>query len=101
MTSLESVADGEYTAVVDSIEDRLVTVFIEHESEEVGNTVIAAERLPSEGQHADAVFTVAVSDGEIDTMAYLPDETKSRAADAQRRFDRLSERPSSDRRETE
>lgn len=101
MTSLESVADGEYTAVVDSIEDGLATVFVEQDGEEVGNTVIAAERLPSEGHHADAVFTVAVSGGEIETMAYLPDETKSRAADAQRRFDRLSERPSSDRHETD
>jgi hypothetical protein len=88
--------DGEYTAVVDSVEDGLATVFFERDGEAVGNAVLDASRLPSDGRHADAVLLVALSDGRIESASYEPDRTGARAEAAQDRFDRLSKRPPSD-----
>jgi hypothetical protein len=49
MTDLDALADGEYTAVVNSIEDGLATVFFEQNDEEVGHAVIEATELPGDG----------------------------------------------------
>lgn len=88
--------DGEYTAVVDSIEDGLPTVFFEQDSDEVGNAVIDPEELPADGCRADAVLTVEVLEGTISSSEYDPYQTETRSTTAQDRFDRLSERPPSD-----
>ena len=45
MTDLADLDNGEYTAVVDSIEDGLATVFFECDGEEVGNAVLEVDRL--------------------------------------------------------
>ena len=87
--------DGAYTAVVDTIEDGLATVFFEQDGEEKGNAVVNAEILPEPGQHADAILSVTIEDGTIQTATYEPEQTADRQATAQDRFDSLSERPPS------
>jgi hypothetical protein len=95
MTDIK-LPDGEYTAVVDNVEDGLATVFFERDGEEVGNAVLEASQFPSDGQHADAILSVTLSGGYLESVSYNPEQTESRAAAAQDRFDRLSERPPSD-----
>ncbi|ELZ32858.1 DUF3006 family protein [Halorubrum tebenquichense] len=96
MTDVAALDDGEYTAVVDSIEDRLATVFFERDGDEVGNSVLAADQLPEDGQHADAILTVTLVDGSIATAQYDPEQTTERSEAAQNRFDRLSRGPPSE-----
>jgi len=88
--------NGEYTAVVDTIEDGLATVFFEHDGKDVGNAVLDASKLPSDAQHADAILTVTLNDGDIKAASYNPEATDTRAEATQDRFDRLSERPPAD-----
>jgi hypothetical protein len=88
--------DGEYTAVVDSIEDELATVFFEQHGEDVASDTRPASDLPEEGRHADAIFTVDVHDGAVVEWRYEPATTQDRREHAQGRFDRLSSRPPSD-----
>ncbi|PHQ44996.1 hypothetical protein DJ68_15410 [Halorubrum sp. C3] len=95
MTDIE-LPDGEYTAVVDNVEDGLATVFFERDGEEVGNAVLEASRLPSDGQHANAILSVVLSGGRIESASYNAEQTANRKAAAQDRFDRLSKRPPSD-----
>ncbi|MDB2242593.1 MULTISPECIES: DUF3006 family protein [Halorubrum] len=87
--------DGEYIAVVDSIEDGLATVFFEHDDDEVGDAVLDASILPEDGRHADAILSVTVVDGIIDETHYDSEKTETRSEAAQNRFDRLSRRPPS------
>jgi hypothetical protein len=87
--------DGEYIAVVDSIEDGLATVFFEHDDDEVGDAVLDASILPEDGRHADAILSVTVVDGIIAETHYDSEKTKTRSEAAQNRFDRLSRRPPS------
>lgn len=96
MTDLVDLNNGEYTAVVDSIEDGFATVFFEQDGEEVGNAVLEADRLPEDGKHADAILTVTVVDGDLETVQYGPEQTTKRSGAAQNRFDRLSKRPPSE-----
>jgi len=95
MSDIE-LPNGEYTAVVDTIEDGLATVFFERDGDEVGNAVLDASELPSDAQHADAILSVTLSDGDIESASYNPEATDTRAEAAQDRFDRLSERPPAD-----
>ena len=94
MTKID-LPNGTYTAVVDAIEDGLATVFFEQDDEEKGNAVIDAKTLPESGQHADAILSVTIEDGTIETATYHPEETADRQSKAQNRFDSLSERPPS------
>jgi hypothetical protein len=96
MTGLDDLTDGEYTAVVDTVEDGLATVFFEQDGEEVGSAVIDTEILPTDASYADAILSVEISDGEISRTDYQPDLTEIRKRNAQDRFDRLSSRPPSD-----
>ncbi|MFC5134789.1 MULTISPECIES: DUF3006 family protein [Haloferacaceae] len=96
MTDLVDLDNGEYTAVVDSIEDGFATVFFERDGEEVGNAILEADRLPEDGNHADAILTVTVVDGDLDTAQYEPERTTKRSEAAQNRFDQLSKRPPSE-----
>ena len=84
--------NGAYTAVVDTIEDGLATVFFEQEGVEKGNAIVDADTLPESGQHADAILSVTIEDGAIQTATYEPEQTADRQATAQDRFDSLSER---------
>ena len=84
--------NGAYTAVVDTIENGLATVFFEQEGVEKGNAIVDADTLPESGQHADAILSVTIEDGAIQTATYEPEQTADRQATAQDRFDSLSER---------
>lgn len=95
MTNLDSLPDGEYTAVVDSIEDGYATVFFEHDGEEAGDAILDKSTLPKDGQHADAILSVTIIDGDLVEAEYEPEQTANRAEQAQNRFDRLSKRPPS------
>ena len=92
--------DGIYTAVVDSIEDGLATIFYEQDGEDVASEVRKASDLPEDGRHADAILTVDVRDAEVVEWNYDPAKTEDRQEAAQNRFDRLSARPPSDDDET-
>ena len=96
MTNFDTLDDGQYTAVVDSIEDGLATIFFERDGEEVADAVLDATILPADTRHADAIVLVTISDGELVEAAYDAEQTENRAEQAQSRFDRLSERPPSD-----
>jgi len=96
MTDIDALADGCYTAVVDSVEDGFATVFFEDDGEEVGNAVLDASALPEAARHADATLRVTVVDGALVESEYDAERTADRAERAQDRFDRLSERPPSD-----
>ena len=96
MTGLDDLTAGEYTVVVDTIEDGLATVFFEQDGEEVGDAVLDADTLPTEARHADAILSVDVADGTLTQVTYEPDQTDSRKQAAQDRFDRLSSRPPRD-----
>jgi major membrane immunogen (membrane-anchored lipoprotein) len=96
MTELDAVADGEYTAVVDSIEDGLATVFFEQDETEVGHGVIDASELPEDSRHANAILSVTVADGKLTEIDYRSEQTATRQEAAQDRFDQLSSRPPTD-----
>ncbi|PSP33023.1 DUF3006 domain-containing protein [Halobacteriales archaeon QH_10_67_22] len=96
MTGLDTLADGEYTAVVDAVEDGLATVFFERDDEDIGDAVMEATVLPETGRHADAILSVTVADGEVVEWSYDAETTETRREAAQDRFDRLSSRPPSD-----
>lgn len=96
MTALDTLADGTYTAVVDAVEDGLATVFFEQDGADVGDAVLDASVLPADARHADAILSVTITDGEVVEATYEREQTADRAAQAQSRFDRLSERPPSD-----
>lgn len=96
MTGFDELADGTYTAVVDSIEDGVATIFIEEDGEEIGHATCEATELPADGRQADAILLVTVVNGS--PLRWTPDPERSleRTEAAQDRFDRLSERPPSD-----
>lgn len=88
-------SDGTYTAVVDRFEGDLAVLLLEADGETVGERVLDRERLPEAGRHVDAVLTVELDDGDVASLDYEPETTESRAENAQRRFDELSQRPPS------
>lgn len=92
MTDLE---DGTFTAVVDTVEDGLATVFFEANGNEEGSAVVNANKLPEAGRHADAILSVTVTDGSVVEWQYDEQATAERTEAAQNRFDRLSKRPPS------
>ena len=93
------IPDGQYTAVVDRIEDRHATLLLEEDGEDAYELVVCPEALPSDGRHSDAILTVEITDDELGEAKYRPDETEARQESSQSRFDRLSERPPSDNEE--
>jgi len=95
MSGLEELTDGTYTVVVDAIEDGQARLFIEQDGKEVGDAVVSADRLPEAGRHADAILVMTISNGVLAALRYRPAETTERVSAAQRRFDVLSDRPSS------
>jgi hypothetical protein len=90
------IPDGQYTAVVDRIEDGLATIVIEEDGTDAYELVVEPVQLPDDGQHADAVLSVEIRDNELVEATYEASETGERQESAQRRFDQLSERPPSD-----
>lgn len=95
------IPDGEYSAVVDRIEDTLATLELSDDNGERYNLVVGEEELPSDARHADAVLQVTLDDEELADTTYQPAETETRKKDAQDRFDRLSSRAPRDQDETD
>lgn len=87
------VADGDYTAVLDRLEGELAVLVLEQEGESIDELVVDASTLPEATPRTDAILEVTIEDGELLTATYLPEETERRRENAQRRFDRLSQRP--------
>jgi len=87
------IPDGQYTAVVDRIEDGLAAVLLEEDETDAYELLVEPAELPEDGQHANAVLTVKMQDDELVEATYDPDKTTERRKSAQSRFDRLSERP--------
>ena len=85
--------DGQYTVVVDWIEDGLATVFFGRDGGSLGGDVIEATAFPETAQEADAILHVTVEDGECTEWDYDLELTDERAQAAHSRFDRLSQRP--------
>lgn len=98
---MTSIADGTYTAVVDRLEDDLAVVLIEDDDSVIGEVAMAADSLPPDGQHVDAVLTVEIGNGALVDAWYEEAETHARQEGAQSRFDRLADRPPSDEDEGE
>lgn len=90
------IPDGQYTAVVDRIEDGLAAVLLEEDGTDAYELLVEPAELPVDAQHADAVLTVEMQDGELVDASYEISETEERRKSAQSRFDRLSKRPPSD-----
>jgi predicted AlkP superfamily phosphohydrolase/phosphomutase len=86
------IPDGEYTAVVDEVEESLARLELGGDGEWY-DLVVGTEELPDEARQADAVLTVTVTDDTLVDAVYRPDETAQRREKAQDRFDRLSRRP--------
>lgn len=92
---MTDIPDGEYTAVLDRIEDDLAALEVATDD---GPRELAVEltELPEEGRQPDAVLTVEIDNGMLLDADYDPEETGERKEDAQSRFDQLSSRPPSD-----
>ena len=86
------IPDGHYTAVVDRIEDALATLEVSGDDDRY-SLVVDEETLPDAARHADAVLQITLVNDELAAVEYDPDETERRAETAQRRFDRLADRP--------
>ncbi|SFC70523.1 Protein of unknown function [Halobiforma haloterrestris] len=86
-----------YTATLDRIVDEGTAVLLlERDGETVEQRTLDVTRLPADGRHEGAVFTVTleggVECGDIETVEYRPGETESRRESIQERLDRLSSR---------
>jgi hypothetical protein len=90
------IPDGDYTAVVDRVEDNLAVLELTTEDGDRYERVVPVDDLPDAGRHADAVLAVTVVDETLAAVSYDPVETRDRQGAAQDRFDRLSERPPRD-----
>lgn len=90
------IPDGTYTAVVDRIEETLVTLIVEGEDDEVYNLIVGEEELPVDSRHQDAALEVVLDDEKLVDVTYDEAETQDRSDRAQNRFDRLSSRPPRD-----
>ena len=95
MTDID-LPDGEYTAVVDAIEDGIARVFFEQDGSDVGDSLLDPSQLPADGRQADSILTVVVQDGALADVTVDAEATQQRRESAQDRFDRLSSRPPSD-----
>lgn len=87
------MATEEYRGVLDRFEDDLAVVLLERDGDTVGDIAVPREQLPDEGRHQDAVFTIEMEGGTVQTISYCPEETRKQAEQAQSRFDHLSQRP--------
>ncbi|WP_436909059.1 DUF3006 domain-containing protein [Halosimplex marinum] len=89
------IPDGTYTAVVDRIEDSLATLEVDGDDELYALTVDEQD-LPDPARHADAILQIELVDETLVGVDYDEQATEDRSAQAQDRFDRLSQRPPRD-----
>lgn len=91
------MSEIQQTAVLDRFEEtedgeEVAVLLIESDGEVVDEAVVARSRLPEDGHHQDAVFTVRFVDGDPVEFSYESEETENRQESASNRFDRLSNR---------
>lgn len=86
------IPDGEHSAVVDRLEETRAVLEVTTD-DGLYELVVDEADLPAAGRHSDAVLTVTVRDGDVVEATYDAEETSGREANAQSRFDRLSNRP--------
>jgi hypothetical protein len=86
------IPDGEYTAVVDRLEDTLAVLEVTAD-DELYELVVDEETLPADGRHSDATLHVTVRDGDMVAATDDAEQTNDRQNRAQNRFDHLSKRP--------
>lgn len=85
--------DGEYTGVVDRIEEGIAVVLLEEDGDVCEEFHLDPGRLPEEGRHEGAVCRFELEGGAVIDVTYRSAETGDRRERARRRFDRLSRRP--------
>ena len=89
--------DGIYIGVVDRFEEdaeghELAVIMLEEDGEVVEQFDLHRGELPTNlGQ--DSVVDLRIDSGDVVAVTLNPEETKTRAEEAQSRFDRLAERP--------
>lgn len=93
---MDEPTTGTYTAVLDRFEEDLAVLILEDNGETVGQHVTSTGNLPDGACTQDAVLEITLSDGDLVNAEYNAAETERRGAAAQDRFDRLSQRPSTD-----
>jgi hypothetical protein len=86
------IPDGEYTAVIDRLEETLAVLEVSSE-DELYELVVEVERLPADGRHSDAMLEITVRDGDMVAVTHDAEATDERQERAQDRFDSLSKRP--------
>jgi hypothetical protein len=86
------IPDGEYTAVVDRLEETLAVLEVSSE-DKLYEVVVDEETLPADGRHSDAVLEITVRDGDVVAVVHDAEATDERQERAQDRFDNLSKRP--------
>lgn len=82
---------GDHTAVLDRFEDDLAVLEVTAGDGQY-ELVVDETALPADARHPDAVLEVTVRDGVLEAALYDAEASEERSEDAQRRFDRLSER---------
>ncbi|WP_225334724.1 DUF3006 domain-containing protein [Halomicrobium urmianum] len=92
---MTEIPDDRYDAVVDRIEDGLATMELNGDEGRY-ELVVDEASLPEDGQHEGAVYEIVVEADRLVDAWYDEATTQERRADAQDRFDRLSERPPGD-----
>lgn len=85
------IPDGDHAAVLDRFEGDLAVLEVTAGDEQYELVVDEAE-LPADARQADAVLEVTVCDGGLADAVYDGEASEERSENAQRRFDRLSER---------
>lgn len=86
------IPDGEYTAVVDRLEETLAVLEVTAD-DDLYEVVVDEETLPADGRHSDAVLEITVRDGDVVAVVHDAEATDERQERAQDRFDNLSKRP--------
>lgn len=83
--------DETFEAVIDRIVDGQTAVILFEGDDERNQIELNAEELPA-GAKEGGVVEITLSDGEVGSVTYLEEQTKSRRQRAQERFDHLSKR---------
>nr|WP_233341066.1 DUF3006 domain-containing protein [Haloprofundus sp. MHR1] len=77
--------------VVDRFEGDDAVLLVEEDGELVDELVLPTAMLPTDGQHQDAILSLARPDETRVELRYDPEMTTERRQSAQDRFDRLSQ----------
>ena len=85
--------DGTYTGVVDRIVDgETAVILLEEDGETIEQLDLPVGRLPTDAQNDGSVMSVTLECGDVESMAYQPEETKERRESTRAKLDRLSKR---------